>query len=671
MNYEFEQFRFEPSTGRLLKAGVEIPLNKKDAAILRILVEDSGNIVSKDYIIEEVWSDSYVEESNLTQHIYTLRKLLGQASSQVTFIETIPKTGYRFKACVNAIPLNGNGHSPGNGNGNGHSLGNGNGIAIASLPEKAADHETMVVGKSVEPEAALPTIPTSTNVIPPFLRVESRQKLIALALVGCVLTGLAILISYQVPSGLSTPQSSQVKSIAVLPFRTLDGSDDPDKLGLGMADAVITKLGKLRKIQVRPTSSVIDFASKEPVSPISAGRSLGVDTVLEGTLQRVDGKVRVTVQLISIGDEQTLWSESFNEDFADVFKVQDVIAERVARAFTPNLDDNQKRLLGHQATSNMDAYKAYMLGVYFWSSRNKEGLEKGIGYFKQAIERDPNYAYAYAGLADSYAMMGYYQYDDPSEMFQLAKQTANHALTLDETVAEAYVALAQVQKHFEHDNDASRRSLERAIELSPYNATAHQRYSWQLIADKKIGPAISEMRLAHEYNPISPIVNTALCQILSYQGEREEAVAYCKNANEIDPNSTVHLRAFADVLFFNGQTDQAIGMLETAVKTKRDHGWLIRLAYFYAKTGRRDEAAKIYRELRAEETDDSRRFIHFANLAFALGEKEESYALLQKAAKNCAIPFDGEFDPIFLDLRSDDRHGQIFLQYRCGSPSAT
>lgn len=663
MRYEFGQFFFDAHSGQLLREGVEVPLNRKAAAVLRILVEDCGNVVKKDDIIDEVWSDSFVEESNLTQHIYTLRKALGQTASQVTYIETVPKSGYRFNPRVNVLP-----------NGNGNGLGNGNGKVVEALPKTipSDDNEVLFEPKESEaPASIVTTLPDtadiSTRLDPKF---RPSLKLVAYSLLGCILITASALIFYRYPNVFGSPGTSRAKSIAVIPFRSLDGSEDPDKLGLGMADAVITKLGKLQQIQVRPTSSVFDFASKQMADPISAGRSLGVDTVLDGTLQRVDGKVRVTVQLISISDEKTLWSDSFNEDFTDVFKVQDVIAERVARAFMPNLDDNQKRLLGQRATSNIDAYKAYTLGVYFWSSRNKDALVKGIDYFKQAIELDPDYAYAYAGLADSYAMMGYYQYDEPSEMFQLAKQTANHALTLDDTVAEAYIALAQVQKHFEHDNDASRLSLERAIELSPYNATAHQRYSWQLIADKKIVPAVSEMRLAHEYNPISPIVNTALCQILSYRGEREEAIAYCKNANEIDPNSSVHLRAYADVLFFSGQTDDAIGMLETAVqKNKRDQSWLIRLAYFYAKTGRRDEAFKIYRELRAEESDDSRRFIHFANLAFALGEEKESYALLQQAAKNCAIPFDGVYDPIFADLRSDDSHGQIFIKYYCGDSS--
>jgi tetratricopeptide (TPR) repeat protein len=330
------------------------------------------------------------------------------------------------------------------------------------------------------------------------------------------------------------------------------------------------------------------------------------------------------------------------------------------------LNEEQKRLLEQRSTDSTEAYKAFILGTYFWNTRSRDGLPKAIDYFKRAVELDANYANAYAGLADSHAMMAYYGFGVPGEAFPLARQTAEKALALDGTVAEAYLALAQVQKHFEHDDDASRRSLEKAIELSPYNATARQRYAWQLVADKKIEPAVAEMRLAHEYNPVSPAINTALCQVLSFRREYQEAAGYCKHANEIAPDSSLYQLEYADVLFFGGQVDEAIGKLENAaLKNDQAYSLFVRLAYFYAKTGRRNEATKIYRELRAGSSDDSRMIIQFANVAFALGEKEESYGLLLQASEKCAIPFEADYDPLFDDLRSIDPHRQIFLRYSC------
>lgn len=639
MKYEFGEFHLDAVTGRLLKAGVEIPLNNKAATVLRILVEAKGEIVRKNDIIGEVWSDRFVEECNLTQHVYILRKALGQSASQTTFIETIPKVGYRFNATVNEVTQNG--------------IGNGHGDRSLVVRNEETDERDLRDSPICIREAKRS-------------ETEFTLRRITFVLLVCVLAAGVSWALYVFLGDQSAAQPAKLRSIAVLPFKPLEGSDDTERLGLGMADAVIAKLGRLQQIQVRPTGSVFDIAEKQMIDPVSAGRKLRVDTVLEGSFQRVEGRVRVTVHLISVGDEVTLWSESFNEDFADVFTVQDVIAERVAHALVANLNAEQKRLLGQRSTDSTEAYKAYILGTYFWNTRSRDGLPKAIDYFKRAVELDANYANAYAGLADSYAMMAYYGFGVPGEAFPLARQTAEKALALDGTVAEAYLALAQVQKHFEHDDDASRRSLEKAIELSPYNATARQRYAWQLVADKKIEPAVAEMRLAHEYNPVSPAINTALCQVLSFGHEYQEAAGYCKHANEIAPDSSMYQLEYADVLFFGGQVGEAIGKLENAaLKNDQAYSLLVRLAYFYAKTGRRNEATKIYRELRSGASDDSRMLIQFANVAFALGEKEESYGLLLQASEKCAIPFEADYDPLFDDLRSIDPHRQIFLRYSC------
>lgn len=650
-SYEFENFQLDIENKQLIKDGNIVALNHKAFTILLILVRNSGHMTKKEDIIEEVWSDHFVEESNLTQHIYTLRKVLGSNECNESFIKTFPKVGYLFTAEVIPVYQNEKNAERGineNGNGNGH--------------------------KHLTTDERLENLFTYTPVIyknGEHSEVKEQSAVnrlfdykIGAIFAAVLLLGIILVSSFLYLRTVSTPNlaENKVKSIAVLPFKAIVDSEEDKKLGLGMADAVIIKLGKLQQIPVRPTSSVFPYISQPAVNPVLAGQSLGVDTVLEGTVQREGGRIRVTVQLINIDDEKTLWAESFNEDFRDIFTMQDVISERVARSLTKNLTNNQKLLLEQHATNNPAAYQAYALGIYFWNTRTKDGLLKAVDYFKQAIEIDPNYAYAYAGLADSYTMLAYYHYDNSGEMYLPAKEAAIKAINLDATISEAYVALALMQKTFEHDNNGSRLSLEKALELAPYNATARLRYAWQLVADKKMEAAVSEMRQAQEYSPLSPVINTALCEILNYQRDYEEAMIYCKKAEELAPDSTHHRFAAADNLFFSGQPEAAISGLEKCVqKNSKDYGSLVRLAYFYAKTGRKAESTEIYEKLRNSKSDDNRRFIHFANIAFALGKEDESRNYLQQAADNCAIPFFADYDPLFDDIRLDERNKQILM----------
>lgn len=647
--YEFESFHLDVENKQLLKEGSSIALNHKAFSILLILVRNFGHLTKKEDIIEEVWSDHFVEESNLTQHIYTLRKVLGSNSNNESFIKTHPKVGYLFNAEV--VPLY---HNLKNGakeiNGNGR-------FTSAERLDNLFTYLPVIVNhgekKSVKEKQ-------SAN---RFFDYKTAIILAALLLTTVVVAGFLYLRAVSTPNVVE----NKVKSIAVLPFKPVADSEEDKKLGLGMADAVITKLGKLQQIPVRPTSAVFPYVLQPTVNPISAGQSLDVDTILEGTVQRDGGKIRVTVQLISVGDEKTLWAESFNEDFQDVFAMQDVISEKVARSLTNNLTNSQKLLLEQHATNNPAAYQAYLMGIFFWNTRTKEGLTKATESFKRAIELDPKYAYAYAGLADAYTMLAYYHYANSGEKHIPAKEAATKAIELDPTIPEAYIALALVEKTFEKNESRSRALLEKALELAPYNATAHQRFAWQLVAEKRMDEAIFEMRLAQKYSPLSPIINVAMCEILNYNRNYEEARIYCKKAEDLAPDSPVSRYAVVDNLFFGGQPDMAIGKLEDLIqKNSGDRALLFRLAYFYAKTGKTSESAQIYEQLKGANSKNPQKFVPLSVTAFALGKKEEAYEFLRQAADNCAIPFYADYDPFLIDLKADDK-GKQFLASHCKS----
>lgn len=641
--YDFENFRLDVENKQLLKDGIVVALNNKALTILLILVQNSGQIIRKEDIINEVWNDHFVEDSNLTQHIYTLRKTLGINADNQTFIKTFPKTGYLFSADVRPISKE------------------------TSLNNSVRNR---VEGEFAEDDFTENFLDTSEiefdNVFPPVPKPIKTQwfanyKMAALT-TGILLLGV-ILGVFSLYLRLYTTQkveSSHVNSIAVLPFKPIGETEEDKKLGLGMADAVIVKLSKIQQIPVRPTSAVFTYLAQPNVDPIIAGRDLGVDTVLEGTVQRENGRIRVTAQLINVKTQKTLWAESFNENFRDVFAMQDTISEKVAVSLTKSLTDGQKILLEQHPTENPEAYQAYLFGIYFWNMRTKEGLLKAVEYFKKAIEIDKDYAYAYAGLADTYTLLAYYHYNNSGEMYVPAKEAALKAISLDPKVAEAYIALAQVQKTFEHDTKASRISLEKAIEISPYNATAHQRYAWHLVAEKDIDNGIREMRLARQYSPLSPVINTALCEALNFGRLYEEAAIYCAKAQELIPNFSHSQLATTDNLFFTGKKDEAIKKIEEFLQNNpSDNGLRVRLAFYYAKTGRKDEARQIFEHLKKIESSDDRRFPYLANIAFALGNREEAHQLLKRGQEFCVIPFSAYTDPFFEEMNLSEENNEI------------
>jgi TolB-like protein len=296
--------------------------------------------------------------------------------------------------------------------------------------------------------------------------------------------------------GSAAPETSpgtvaeRVNSIAVLPFEPLGQDMNNELLGLGMADAVIGRMSNLKKLVVLPTSAVSKYNG--PVSdPVAAGRVLQVDAILSGTIQRSGDQVRVTVQLVDVASGRTIWSEKFDQTFTDIFGIQDSISASVVRSLTLNLSTDEQKQLGKHYTTNVAAYDSYLMGLHFWNKRSKEGLEKAINYFQQAVDKDPNFALAYALMADSYYLQVYYRYYTAPETIRNAKTAAERALLLDDSVAEAHVAMAMVQS-LQKNCRLCTESLRRALELNPNLAIARQRYAWCLCASGQLNDAVRE-----------------------------------------------------------------------------------------------------------------------------------------------------------------------------------
>jgi TolB-like protein/Flp pilus assembly protein TadD len=459
---------------------------------------------------------------------------------------------------------------------------------------------------------------------------------------------------------------NQINSLAVLPFTVVGEETVNDKLGLGMADAVITRLSKLQTITVRPTSAVFRYTDRPAENSADAGRDLGVDSVLEGTVQSDKKTVRVSVRLIKVADGKTLWAENFNEKFSDIFSVQDLISSRLAETLSLKLSSRQEQLLSERNTSSTEAFEAFQLGNYFWNRRSKEDLEKSIEYFQTAIKFDPNYALAHGALADSYAMFGYYGFADQNEMSEKTLAAAEKALSLNSESPEPYLALGAVDI-FKKNFKAAQTKIERAVALAPYNSSARHRYGVVLLFNGNLNESVAQMRLAQEYDPLSPVINKTLCGSLIFSENYSEAVGYCEIAVRISPETPGSRTLLANAYFLNKRYDEALDQMHLAAQNKDEAANISStLAYYYSKMGRRAEAERIYAELKNDFVKQPELAVDLTLIGYALGKKEEALKYYEQMLKQNNLFTDFEivfaYDPMWNEIKNDPNFDKIYRQ---------
>jgi DNA-binding winged helix-turn-helix (wHTH) protein/TolB-like protein len=341
--YEFEQFRLDALNGRLWKAGEAVPLPPNAIQLLILLVSRQGEVVSKDFLFSTLWPDIAVQESNLTQNIYVLRKALGQTADGESFIATLSKRGYRFVPAVEVVD-----------------------VQLAPEPAK----------EEVEAETAAELLPPRTN-----------RRTPALAAAALILVAAAGLYEWLWKRD-SVP--GPIGSIVVLPFKTINAAGNEEFLGPGMAETLTTRLSKAGQFKIASARVAQRYFDKS-ADPLEAGRALHVEAVLTGSVQQNGSRLRLTVLLLNIRDGRTLWAEQFDEKFTDVLLVQDVLAERLAQSLTASVKGSKLKRLPERETSNPEAYQLYMKGRYFWNRRSPEWIAKAIACFQQATKLDPHY----------------------------------------------------------------------------------------------------------------------------------------------------------------------------------------------------------------------------------------------------------------------------------------
>jgi TolB-like protein/Tfp pilus assembly protein PilF len=466
----------------------------------------------------------------------------------------------------------------------------------------------------------------------------------------------AVLITSIVAWNWRTKPTKQIKSIAVLPFNQIGEGERDETVEFGMADMLITRLSSLKQIIVRPTSAVFKYSGQKP-DAVTVGRDLKVDAVLDGSIQRSGERVRVTMRLLNTDDGSSLWAQHFDTAFTDIFTLQDSISEQVVRALTFELSDQERALWSRRSTENTDAYRLYITGRHFFNKRGSvESLRKSIGYYEQAIAKDPKYARAYAGLADCYQLLAEYMAATPKEGFTKAREAATKALELDDQLAEAHTSLAYTLAFYDWDFVGAEREFKRALELDPNYPTAHQWYGEFLLAAGRFDEAKVEHERTLQIDPTSLIFHTELAAYHFVTRDFDKAISAAQTVVEMEPSY-----AFGHVFL-------SFAFGQKGMKQEAANAYVKSVETF----GEAKEAEELRRALvekgidamwrkRIEQVDDPERRQSFsaqwrALIHIRLGEKEKALAWLEESYRRrdrwmINIKYSPEMD----SLRSEPR----------------
>lgn len=451
------------------------------------------------------------------------------------------------------------------------------------------------------------------------------------------------------------PGDAPTPTIAVLPFENLDSDEESLFFADGVTEDVLTSLSRIRDLRVTAPASVMPYRTSDR-SEARIAEELGVRYLLRGSVRRADDDVRITARLVDTRTNASIWGEAYDRRMEDVFAVQSDIARRVADALEAELTPRVAAEIDRRPTDDLIAYNLYLRGRYFWHRRTEEALRQSAELFEQAVERDPNYARAWAGLADAYAVLAFYDYLPPGEAYPNAKSAARHALAIDETLAEAHASLGYITLY--HDWDATRAETEfrRAIELNPSYSVGHQWYANLLVATGRFEEADREMSRAREVNPLSVIANLALGWVYYYAGRNEDAVRQCDRALEMDPELDLAYLWRGLALEELGRADDARASLERAVELSGGSGITVAaLAHAHAGAGEPERARRLLRGL-VDATAEGRYQPSFeiAKAHVALGEPDEAIRWLERAfhERSHSMVF-LDVDPQLAPLRGD------------------
>jgi TolB-like protein/predicted Zn-dependent protease len=585
--------------------------------------------VEKQDLMQAVWPDTFVEETNLTKNIFILRQILGASDNGEKYIETIPKRGYRFVATVRE-----QGSEPG---------------LIEDVPLSVA---TTGIGRQSAPLGG-PSVWEKSR------WVTRRSGFLAMLLI-LLMAGLAGAFTYQWRRSRSNPPASNavIRSIAVLPFKPLAPESQDEAFQMGMADTLIFKLSGLKRLSVRSINSVRKYVNPDQ-DPLAAGREQKVDFVLDSSLQRDGDRVRVRTRLLNMADGTAVWTYQCDEQYcANVFAMQDAISEKVAAALSLHLTGAERERLRKHHTENKEAYQLYLKGRYHLDKRAPKDYQKGIEYFQQAIRIDPNYALAYVGLAQAYQALGH-GIARPKDVAPKAKEAITKALEIDEQLAEAHSVLGLIRNLYDWDRPGAERAHKRALELNPNSEVVHCHYAIFLMIVGRLDEALVEIDRALDLAPLSIGLYKDKGMILHRAGKYDLAIEQLQKALDLDPNFPTAHWWLMQVYEVKGDYDQAV----EADLNKSFGGWgetpagVAALREAYAVSG-----WKGYWRKKLDLAEEKAKRGGYANpnqfvpLYARLGEKDQAFAWMERSyqARDFGLNFI-KTDPVLAGLRKDPR----------------
>jgi TolB-like protein/DNA-binding winged helix-turn-helix (wHTH) protein len=631
--FEFGVFRLNPVERLLLREQVQVPLPPKAFDALVVMVESRGRLLGKDELLRKVWPDTFVEESNLAQHISILRKALREGEDGFQYIETVPRHGYRFVAEVREV-----------------------GAASDSnaFPDPAPSQQpSRGVPESGVPERAGP---------------QHRWKL-TFALATLVVLLAVLILTVPLLMKLRSSRPDPIQSLAVLPLQNLSADPTQEYFADGMTEALITDLAKIPGLKVISRTSIMQYKNSHKKLPQIA-QELGVDGVIEGAVLRSGDRVRITAQLVRAATDQHIWAESYERDLSDLVALQDEVSRSIAAQIRKEIALPQP--LATAAVVSAQGREDYLKGRYFWNLRTEAGYLKAIEYFQAAVTGDPQYAQAYAGAADAYALLG----SMPSAKIPRetampkAREMALAALKLDDSLADAHTSLAFVEMHYEWKFREAEREFKRAIDLNPNYSTAHHWYAYDLAAMGRMDEAVAEVKVARQTDPLSAIINTDVAEILYFAHRYDEALLQARATLEMDSNFAHAHRVLERIYDEKRMFPEAIAEGQRAVGLSRDDTWmLLDLANTYALAGKKTEMQDcLTRAAKASPRGVLPEVGGTAEMYVALGEVDRALRVLESACQR----HEGGLillnaDPRFDSLKSEPRYRQLLR--RIGLPN--
>ena len=644
ITHSFDGFTLDLTRGCLLCGTQEVKLAPKPYDALRYLVENPGRLISKSELIETIWPDTAVTDDSLVQCLREVRRVLGDEAQQI--IKTVPRRGYIFDREVMT-----------NAAGAPVTYTEETGVQLSIEEEETDGTLYRMIPARAARNVGLPA-PYATG----LERVTSaiQQHTLAAALGVLVLVGAVGVIIY-----FSRPEQT-IDSIAVMPFVNVNGDPNAEYLSDGISDSIIDRLSELPNLKkVIALNSVLRYKGK-PTDPQTVGRELGVRAVLIGRLVQRGDQLSISAELVDVRDNRRLWGEQFERKMSDLPILQRELASQISDHLRLKLTAPDQKQLQKRYTENAEAYDLYLKGRFSWNRR--QGFKKSIEYYNQAIEKDPNFALAYAGLADAYALLPGFSGASPQDAYPKAKAAAQKALELDETLAEAHTALALLLDVSDFDLPASCREFQRAIELNPNYATAHHWYgNGPLLAAGRYDEAIAEGKRAQELDPFSPILNVDLGDDYIYARQFDKAIEQLRAVTEAYPKFYVGLWNLGFAYEMKGAFPEAIAQYDKARQLNPDDTWVIALlGHAYAASGKREDALKTIETLKEI---SGKRYVaaySFAIVYAALDDKDQGFKWLEKSYQDRAFSDIGalKVDPLVDNLRSDPRFKDLLRRLK-------